>query len=337
MAVTQLSDVKFNATVYASYVAEEAPERNAFYLSGVVVDNPLLTERAQGPSNITDLPFWKDLDQTIEPNLSTDDPSDVAAPQKIGTGKMIGRNAYLNQGWSSADLVKQLNGPDPMRQIAQRTSTYWRRQWSRRLIQSTLGIRDDNVANNSGDMVVDVASESIAGQSAATKFNFGSFVDAVSTMSESAEDLAAIAVHPQVMAQMRKNQEIDFIQDASTGLMIPTYNGIRVIEDKTLTVEAGATDGFKYTSILFGNAAFGMGEGMPRTPVAIEREEAQGNGEGIETLWERKTMLLHPLGFQFTSASVAGQSATLAELANAANWSRVFERENVPMAFMVTN
>jgi hypothetical protein len=54
-------------------------------------------------------------------------------------------------------------------------------------------------------------------------------------------------------------------------------------------------------------------------------------------LYSRRADIVHPLGFEFTSASVAGQSATLAELATAANWNRVWERKNVPLCFLQTN
>jgi hypothetical protein len=104
-----------------------------------------------------------------------------------------------------------------------------------------------------------------------------------------------------------------------------------------MPVIAGGTSGFKYTSILFGAGAFGYGEGSPAVPVEVDRDPAKGVGSGLETLWERKTWLIHPSGFNFTSASVASESATLAELRTASNWSRVFDRKSIPMAFLVTN
>jgi hypothetical protein len=145
-----------------------------------------------------------------------------------------------------------------------------------------------------------------------------------------------MAVHSSVMKQMVKNDDIDFIPDSQGNLTIPTFMGKRVIVDDGLTVTAGTTDGFKYTSVLFGAGAFGYGDGMPEVPVEIEREAAQGDGGGIETLWRRNTWLLHPFGFQATGTP-AGNSFTQAELALAAQWDRVIERKNVPMAFLITN
>jgi len=112
--------------------------------------------------------------------------------------------------------------------------------------------------------------------------------------------------------------------------------GLRVIVDDSMTVTAGSTSGFKYTSVLFGEGAFAYGDGAPLVPVEVERQEAQGNGAGVETLWTRKTWILHPSGYQNTGTP-ASFSFTPAELAADAAWSRVVERKNVPLAFLVTN
>jgi hypothetical protein len=124
--------------------------------------------------------------------------------------------------------------------------------------------------------------------------------------------------------------------DSQGNLTIPTYMGLRVVVDDGMTVTAGTTSGFKYTSVIFGAGAFGYGVGSPDVPVEVEREAAQGEGGGIETLWIRNTWVLHPFGFQNTGTP-ASVSFTLAELAGAARWDRVIERKNIPMAFLITN
>jgi hypothetical protein len=335
MATTQIVDV-IVPEVYETYMAEDLPELTAFYESGVVIRNSMLDMNAIEGGNTVNLPFWHDLDPTIEPNVS-DDTTNSATPNKLGTGKQIARSAYLNQWYSNADLAGELAGSDPNQQVRNRFGTYWVRQWQRRLIASCDGILADNVANDSGDMVVDVASESIAGQSAATKFNLDSFVDTVATAGDAGSMFTAMCVHSAVMAQMRKNDDIDFIPDSEGNLTIPTYQGLRVIEDDGMTVTPGATDGFKYTTILFGNGAFGYGEGSPYLPVEVSREAKQGNGGGINEIGERKTWLLHPFGFADVGTP-ASESYTLAELRLATTWDRVTQdRKSIPLAFLITN
>jgi hypothetical protein len=212
------------------------------------------------------------------------------------------------------------------------------RQWQRRLIATSNGILADNVANDSSDMVVDVAAEAIASQTSSTLFNRDAFTESVYTMGDASDQLTTIAVHSAVMKQMVKNDDIDYIPDSNGQLTIPTYMGLRVVVDDGLTVTAGTTDGFKYTSVIFGNGAFGYGVGTPNVPVEVQREANQGNGGGVESLWVRNTWILHPFGFQNTGTPTTnGFSYTLSEIAAATAWDRVIERKNVPLAFLITN
>ena len=336
MATTRLADI-IDVTIFRDLPQIEGPEKTRFFDSGVVTRNALLDELANAPGKSIELPYWNDLDGSTEVNYSSDDPASSATPQKITQGEQTARKSFVNQGWQAADLASELAmGGTAMEAVRTRTDRYFARQWQRRLIAATNGVLADNVANYSGDMVIDVASESIAGQSATTRFNRDAFTEALYTAGDSAEIFTTIAVHSVVMAQMVKNNDIDFIPDSDGMATIPTYMGKRVIVDDGLTVTAGTTDGFKYNSVLFGPGAFGYGVGSPITPVAIDRNEEQGDGGGIETLWVRNTWLLHPFGFQQTGTP-ADVSFTQAELALAAQWDRVLPRKNVPIAYLVTN
>ena len=336
MSTVQLADI-INVTVFQDLPPVNDPERTAFYESGIVTRTPLFDALASAAGKTAELPFWNDIDPTDEANLSSDNPATIAAAEKITQGEQITRKAFLNKGLSASDLASELAmGPEAMQHIRNRTDTYWTRQWQRRLIASADGVLADNVANDSGDMVHDVASETIAGQTASTKFSRGNFTAAAFTMGDAFENTGAIGVHSAIYKQMVDNDDIDYIPDSQGRMTIPTFMGKRVIIDDGMTVTAGTTDGFKYTTVLFGEGAFGWGEGMPKVPVELEREASQGNGGGIETLWTRKTHIIHPAGFQSTGTP-AGDSFTLAELRLAASWDRVVPRKNVPMAFLVTN
>lgn len=336
MATVQLSDI-IDVKVFQDLPSVNSPEKTAFFESGVVTRNSLLDGIATAAGKTAELPFWKDIDATVAPNLSTDNPATLATPDKIVQGEQIARKAFLNKGLSAADLASELAmGSRAMDQIRARVDAYWLRQWQRRLIASCNGILADNVANNSGDMVINVAVEATASQTATTKFNRDTFTDAVYTMGDAADALRAIAVHSAVMKQMVKNDDIVYVPDSQGRLTIPTYMGLRVIVDDGLPVVAGTTSGFKYTSVIFGEGAFGYGDGAPVVPVEVQREANQGNGAGVETLWTRKTWILHPFGYQNTGTP-ASVSFSLSELAADAAWSRVVERKNVPISFLVTN
>ena len=342
MANTLISDV-IVPEVYATYQAVNSPEKTAFFDAGVAVRSALLDSLANGQGgNLKTVPFWKDLDGSVEPNYSSDNAASVAAAQKLVAGEQIARVAYINQGYSTADLSAELAGSDPIQRVRNRFGAYWMKQWQRRAIAMLDGVKADNVANDSSDMVNDVSGATNANVSASTLFSRSAFTGAAFTNGDHFDDYSAIAVHSVVYKRMVDNDDIDFIPDSQGQLTIPTFMGRRVVVDDGLSFTAAAGTGgtdaaAKYTSILFASGALGYGEGAARTPVEIQREAAQGNGGGIETLWERKQWLLHPFGFKFTSASVAGASATLAENRLAANWDRVVDRKSVPLAFLITN
>lgn len=336
MPTTRLSDI-IDVKVFRDLPQVDGPEKTAFFDAGIVTRNGLLDEIASGPGKIVELPFWNDLDGSVEVNYSTDNPASSATPQKINQGSQIARKAFVNQGWQAADLASELAmGGTAMEAIRARTDRYFARQWQRRLVAACNGLLADNVAANSSDMVVNVAAEATGSQTADTRFNRDAFTEAAFTMGDAKSGLTAIAVHSAVHKQMVKNDDIVYIPDSQGQLTIPTYMGLRVIVDDGMTVTAGTTSGFKYTSVLFGAGAFGYGVGSPEVPVEVDRGAAAGDGGGIETLWVRNTWLLHPFGFQQTGTP-AGVSFTNAELQAATSWARVLDRKLIPMAFLVTN
>lgn len=336
MATVRLSDVVIPA-VYSGYQSVDNIESGAFVQAGVVARNGLLNTLANGPAVSFTMPFWKDLDQTVETNYSNDDPADLATPQKIQASQTAARNSYLNQGWSSMDLVNEILDADPMQRIRNRTGTYWLRQFNRRVIAIAKGVIADNIASNSGDMGVDVSIAAGNSAVAANLFNSTAFINAAYTLGDEVEQIKAIAVHSVVQATMAKLDLIVYLPASNGQLTIPTYLGRRVIVDDTLPVVAGGTNGFVYTSILFGAGFMGLGIGAPTTPVAVSRVEEAGSGGGMETLWERKTWLLHPFGFNWVEGTLAEQSPTIADLALAAHWDRTLARKNVPLAWLKTN
>lgn len=337
---TRLSDV-IVPSVYLSYDAVDNIELTALYNSGVLVRSALLDAKANDGGTQVHIPFWKDLDQTVEPNYSTDDPDVNATAQKIAAGEQVARVAELNQAWSAADLVMELAGSDPMKRIRARIDTYWNRQWQRRLIAAAQGVLAENIATGSGgaagDMVYDASVADGVNATDANLFSRGAFTSAVFTLGDQFGVIGAIAVHSVVYKRMVDNDDIVFIQPSKDELAIPTYMGKRVVVDDSMPVAAGGVSGYVYTSMIFGAGCFGYGEGTPRVPAEVFRNPRGGNGGGIEEFWTRKTWMIHPFGYKWLEAAVTGQSPTLANLRNPANWQRVVARKNVPMAFLKTN
>ncbi len=336
MANVMLSDVII-PDVYLSYGADDNPEKSEYAKAGVAVRTPRIQEAANADGLIAHMPFWLDLDPTVEPNYDTDNVNDVAVPNKIGSGDIMTRKAFMNQGYSAADLVNEIIGSNPMQRIRARFGAYWLRQFNRRLLAISSGILADNIANHGADMVNNVAIADGVHATSANVFNRGVFTTAAFTMGDRFEDMTAMIVHSIIYKRMIDNDDIAFIQPSQGEMAVPTFLGRRVIVDDSMPVVAGGVSGYIYTSILFGRGVIGYAEGMPKVPVEIYRRPDQANGGGMETLWERKQWLIHPLGYKWNEASLSGQSPTFADLRNPVNWTRQIERKNIPIAFIVTN
>jgi len=334
--LTQLADI-IDVTVFQDLPAVNSPEKTAFFQSGVVVRSPLLDSLASASGKTAELPFWKDIDGSDETNYS-DDTENSATPNKVIQGEQITRKAFVNKGWKESDLASELvMGVDALTHVRNRTDMYFQRQWQRRVIAMSNGVLADNVANDGGDMVSDIATEDGANATAANKWSRSAFTTAVFTLGDAFGTISAIAVHSAIYKQMVDADDIDFVEDSNGSLIIPRFMGKAVIVDDGMTVTAGSTSGFKYTTVLYGAGAFGYGEGVAQNPVEVERSASQGNGGGTGELWVRKTWLLHPFGFQSVGTPANVNSFTLAELATATVWDRVIERKNVPLAYLVTN
>jgi hypothetical protein len=338
MAVVQLSDVII-PEVFLDYGEVNSPERISYLQSGVVRTDAELDAAANRGGRITTMPFWNDLDATVEPNISTDNPADVATSQKVGTGEMTVRICDYNQQWSAADLAGMLAGSDPMRRIRARTDMYWARQWQHKLIAVGEGIRLSNIANNGGDMVEDISLSAAGSVTSANLFARPAFTSAAFTLGDRFDDVVAVAMHSRIAKTLTDEQLIDFVQPAGVPLPVPMYDNKYVIVDDGLPVIADTHNSgvFKYVTVLYGRGVFGFGEGAARVPVEVFRWPSQGNGGGVEELHLRKRWIMQPTGHSFTSTTVAGLSPTNAELALPANWSRQVPRKNVPLAFLITN
>lgn len=335
MALTRLSDI-FEPKPFNDYMAKDTSQKTAFLESGIIVRTPQLDALANGPGKVIDMPFWKDL-ANEEPDYVNDDPAVLSVPSKITTGDQIARKAFLHKSWSDADLVAEIAGADPIARISARVTAYWERQKQSRVMAIVKGLAAANVAQNAGDMIVDIANDAVGVPAAGELFSRSAFTAAAFTLGDAFANTGAIAVHSRVYKRMIDNDDIDFVSDSSGLMTVPTFLGRRVLIDDGMPAVAG-TNRQKFTSVLFGAGAFGYGEGSPEVPVALERKEDGGNGGGIEVLHSRKTWLLHPAGYAFKSVTVAGMSPSLSELALPANWERVYaERKQLPFAFLVTN
>jgi N4-gp56 family major capsid protein len=327
MAKTAVADIII-PTEFEKYAIERTAQLSAFVQSGIIEHAPEFDDLAGGGGRTVEMPFWKDL--TAARQILSDGAS--LAVNKITADKDLARIQNDAQAWSVNHLAKVISGDDPMQAIVDLVGDYWARTEQGIVISCLKGIF---AAASMADNKLSIAAEATGSVTAATQLNGATFVDATVKLGDRGDRLTAVAMHSGTEAALRKLDLIDFIPDSEGKAQIKTFQGRRVIVDDTLPVRAGTTSGLVYTTYLFGPGAFGKGV------AALGAEPLQGGigTEGVElarealasdsVLINRRRYILHPRGVKFTSASVAGDSPTNAELENGANWTRVFENKNV--------
>jgi len=343
---TILSDVVFRDEL-RDYMRVNTAERTAFFQSGILTNNSDMSTLLASPSNTFTIPWWVDLDASIEPNYSNDVYTDIAVPLSVTSADMQARAAYLNEGWNAMNLVKNITNQDPLEFVASRLTSYWQRQAQRRAIATTIGIYNDNVAGNGGDMVVDAGGTISAAAIIRAKATMGDYTGQLG-------GLSVIAMHSAVHTELQILNLIDFTPLADQIPEFGRFQGMRVVVDDSMpvlpAVEADPdaeppveASPARYLSVIFGPGALGYAEEPDEDDMAYEREEARGNGGGAETLWTRRNFVLHPLGYSFNSSTITGTpgttrpvSANWADLALASNWERKFDRKQVPLAFVTS-
>ena len=326
MADTRIADVIVPAE-FTAYVTQNTMETSALVQSGIVQRNgEIEAQLSAGADNFT-VPFWNDL-ANDEANIASDDPAVEAVPRKLTSEKQIVRKAFLHNSWSAMNLASELSGSDALVRIQERAAAYWTRQVQRRLIASLNGILADNVANNAGDMVLDISGET----GAAANFSAAAVIDAAGTMGDQMGSVAGIAMHSAVYRKALKDDLIEFIPD-SQGRNFATFRGMATVVDDLLPVATG-----NYTTVLFTPGAVGWGLTAPRIAdgTEIENKPGAGNGGGQQILHTRVNLAVHPAGFAWAEGDVDDESPTIAELALAANWRRVVERKAAGLAFLVS-
>jgi hypothetical protein len=335
MAKTAVADIII-PTEFEKYAIERTAELAAFGQCGIVETAPEFDEIASEGGREVKMPFWKDLTATRQ--LLSDSAS--LTVNKITSDQDIARIHNDAQVWSVNHLAKVISGDDPMQAIIDLVAQYWARTDEGLIVSSLKGMFA--AASMSGNLLA-IHSESIAGQSAATRLNGSTFVDACVKLGDRADRLTAVAMHSATEAALRKLDLIDFIPDSEGKAMLRTFQGRRVVVDDNLPTRAGSTDGTVYTTYLFGQGSFAKGSSR------LDSAPLQGGfgTEGVEmarvpldsdtVLINRRRYVLHPRGVKFTSASVAGDSPTNTELETASNWTRVWENKNVRIVAVTHN
>lgn len=308
MAGTTLSDV-IVPEIFTKYVVQKTMELSALFNSGIVTNNAEFDRLASEAAPIHNMPFFEDLQGDSE---NVTEGTDLTA-KKITSNKDVSTTIRRAAMWSATDLSAALAGADPMAAIGNLVAGFWARDMQKELINILNGVFAATTMTNH---VLDVSAE----EGAAANISASVFIDGLQMLGDAQSQLTAVAMHSAVKSYLKKQNLITTQRDSNSA-EFETYQDRRVIVDDGCPYSGGV-----YTTYLFGNGAIAFGNGNPVGFVATEVDRDKKKGSGVDYLINRRTFILHPRGVQWTNSSRAAvESPTRAELANKANWKRVYE------------
>jgi len=308
-AYTRLTD-SIIPSVYAAYSQEEHVQSLELFQAGVLYTDPKITAKLSMGGRSVDMPGWKALTgEASEP--VNDDPADSIEMKKIGTRREVAARNIRAQAWGVPDLTAILAGDDPLREVIRIQKDYWQLDAKEMIIAMLQGVVADNIANDSSDLVLDT-NASITDEN---------IIRAAFKMGDRADKFKVIWLHSDQMLALKLADLIDYVPSSQQGgVMIPYYMGLRVITDDDIPVSSN-----EYTAFMLTEKAIMWNELPVNTeggPLEFDRKPRQAHGGGVTEMVARRHMVPHIPGTRWLDASVAGEFATNAELALAANWDR---------------
>jgi hypothetical protein len=308
-AWTRLSD-SIIPSVYAQYSFEEHVQSLEIFQAGILFNDPTITAKLSMGGRAVDIPGWKDLGNDPSEPVN-DDPADSIEMKKIGSRRETAYRGIRAQAWGIPDLTSVLAGDDPQKVIIRRQTDYWQRAHKLTLLGILKGVIADNIANDSGDLVRDT-NVSIVDTD---------IIEAAYLHGDRADRFKTIWMHSKQMKALKLADLIDMVPSSEQGgMMIPYYMGLRAVVDDDIPVSTG-----EYTAFMFKDKAIMWNELPVNTeggPLEFDRKPRQAHGGGVTEMVARRHFVPHVPGTRFLDASTAGEFATDAELALAANWDR---------------
>jgi hypothetical protein len=329
MAKTKVSDV-IVPSAFASYAIEKTTELSEVIQAGIAEVDPEFDILASGGGKTVDLPYWKE--PTGDSEVLND--SVGMTVDKIAAGQDTA--AIHNRGklWGSNILAKLLSGDDPAERIAEFVGGFWARDLQHMLLAVLNGLFDNTNGilrtTHRSNIYQDVIAGSITD---AMRLTGDTFVDGLQKLGDAKWKLTALAIHSDVEALLMKRDLIDFLPDSEGKFQIKTFQGRRLIVDDSCPKVAG-TNAAAYTSYLFGDGAFALGNGSLDAEDAVETDRDITNSDTL--LANRKRFIFHPRGLRWIG-NPAGASPSNGELSTGTNWSKVWLDKNIRLVALRHN
>lgn len=339
MAVTNtFGGFYFDPDVFTDYIQEVDPVHTSIINSGVLRVSPDISAVLTDKNNVFTVPNYAPLSGDAEnyDGVTNNTPVDVSSSKQ--TGMAFRRMA----AWKDQDFTRELTGADPLGDVARKVAYYQQKNNQKDLLAVVDGVLS---VPDMSTHVKDISakdSQTTATAAAENRLSGDTFLDAAQeALGDNFDDLTMVAMHSRVYTNLLKLQLVNNIattpgaysRGVQFGLLLNKY---LVMVDDSLTTSTKKGGLTTYNTYLLGEGAIATARNVRIDRPNYVDYDPESNG-GVNKLYSKWGMALHPLGMSIETANIAKNSPTRDELSTAANWTRVWDTKNIKLAKIVSN
>lgn len=334
MAVTgEFGGFYFDPEVFTDYIQEADPVHTSIINSGVLRVSPEISNVLTDKNNIFTVPNYAPL--TGVANNYDGETNNI--PTTISAAKQTGMAFRRMYAWKDQDFTRELTGADPLGDVARKVAYFQQKNNQAELlsvIDGALGV------STMASHVKDISAAS-GTPTAENKISGDTFIDAAQeALGDNFDDLVMVAMHSRVYANLLKLQLVNNIattpgaysRGVQFGLLLNKY--LVMVDDSLTKSGSGATT--KYHTYLLGEGAIATARNIRIDKPNYVDYDPETLG-GVNKLYTKWGMALHPMGMSLNVANIAKNSPTRTELGTAANYTQVWDSKNIKLAKIISN
>lgn len=318
MAETKLTNIII-PEVYSAYFNENYVKRSRFFRSGVIQRSSEIDAKLAGGGSTFEMPFVKAVSAT--PDIPAE--TGTQTVNNATTGQETIRRQMRTIALGDNAISRIFSGTNSLEKNLEQLTDVWVSDYDNVGIYSFQGLINDNLTNDSGDLVLDISDDAspnisdarILQAQAKHKENGISRADNING------NFSAIVMHSNVYFYLVNQDAITFTAISGQLRPLAFYHGMEVIVDDNCIRQA-ESGGYAYTTLLLKPGAMQVGYSSAGYE-SISYDRVEGRGMGVTQVYSRSVFAVHSPGFAWQGASMAGLSPTNNELAKGANWDRV--------------
>ena len=339
MAVTgTFGGFYFDPDVFTDYIQEADPVHTSIINSGVLRVSPEISAVLTDKNNVFTVPNYAPLTGEAKNYDGETDNTPVEVSAKKQTGMAFRRMA----AWKDQDFTRELTGADPLGDVARKVAYYQQKNNQKDLLSIIDGVLSvDAMSSHVKDITASKGSSSTATPTAENRLSADTFLDAAQeALGDNFDDLTMVAMHARVYTNLLKLQLVNNIattpdaysRGVQFGVLLNKYL-VMVDDSLTTSTKDGAAT---YTTYLLGEGSIATARNVRIDRPNYVNYDPESKG-GVNKLYTKWGMAMHPLGMSLDVSKIAKNSPTRTELGTKANWTKVWDAKNIKLAKIVSN